>query len=225
MYWELVAKAQAREAVAADAQIDPELLTVKGMVQVLFPDVVRQTGEQLAARERDTLNSSDLWDLPGGATGDQCYEIVRTKVEKRKADAARVAQNKEQRIQKRREHTQSENQLGSRIVSALTHVAQIKQLKVDQLRAALAFRGVEIPKEKQKKADLQQLLTTNMMDLATDGTPPPFNLEPATTEAPACAPATADEGEGGPSNLDGHESDPEAPSDVESEDDVVHDYE
>ena len=72
VYWDLRAAQAKREVVAAESAIDPELLTVTGMVKILFPAA---TNEATATRkrDRDTLNSSDLWDCPGGATADECY--------------------------------------------------------------------------------------------------------------------------------------------------------
>jgi len=51
-------------------------------------------------RSRDTLHSCDLWDLPGGATADECFNIVKTKTEAREAKVSRVAEKKEENKKK-----------------------------------------------------------------------------------------------------------------------------
>ena len=65
VYWELLEKREKREAVAAKAQIDPELLTVQSMVGIMFGidgERDRPDGEPGRKRDCDTLHSCDLWD-------------------------------------------------------------------------------------------------------------------------------------------------------------------
>ena len=101
VYWDLKAKEEKASAVATRNNINPELMTVKGMVGLMFnhdasrPEpagTVVPAGKQ--KRKRETLNSSDLWDLPGGAIGDECFNIVKTKVEARAVKAKATAERK-----------------------------------------------------------------------------------------------------------------------------------
>ncbi|KAL3896596.1 MAG: hypothetical protein SGPRY_013235 [Prymnesium sp.] len=149
VYWELRDAKEKRAQVAAEASIGPELLTVQEMVRILFPGAAApDTGsrEHRRARDRDTLHSSDLWDLPGGATGGECFAKVKEKTEKRKAKEDAARQKKEQRVAQHEQRAATEIELGSRVVSALVHDAQmIPKLKVTQLHAALSFKGINYP--------------------------------------------------------------------------------
>ena len=104
VYWELLEAKAKRAAVALDVNIDPELLTVHNMVKILFPSAV--TADQAGRlangkRDRDTLNSSDLWDKPGGATADDCFAIVERKTNERNAKVNRAAQKKKKTTEAR----------------------------------------------------------------------------------------------------------------------------
>lgn len=83
MYCELGDAKEKRDQVAAEASIDLELLTVQGMVRILFPGAaIPDTGrEHRLARDRGTLHSSELWDFPGGATGNECFVKVKEKID------------------------------------------------------------------------------------------------------------------------------------------------
>ena len=86
VYWDLKKAEDKRAKVAVKAQVNPELLTLKGMAGVMFPIVRAQQraqggeedGEQPRRKRRANLHSTDLWHLPGGATGEQCYEHARS---------------------------------------------------------------------------------------------------------------------------------------------------
>lgn len=195
VYWDLIAAKQKREQVAAAVSIDPELLTVQGMVKILFPNAAAKEGDdRRRSRDRDTLHSSDLWDLPGGATGDDCYNKVKAKVEKRRAKEESSRQRKQQRLSKRQQQIQHANALGSRVVSALVHDGQIAKLKVDQLKAALCFKGVQL-QPAMKKACLASMLS-DCMQLPSDGPMPNLVIEeePGTSshEHQSCAESVSD---------------------------------
>lgn len=132
----------------------------------------------------DTLHSSDLWDLPGGATGDECYERVRAK-QQQKADAERrKAEKRGQRAANKRQRTADANALGARVVAALKHNSHVGRLLVDQLRAALGYRGVEFD-PKTPKAQLKLMLEQSMQ-LPTDGECPAFELLDALVLCRSC---------------------------------------
>jgi len=98
VYWDLKAAEEKAAGAAATASVSPELVTIQGMVSVMFgmnggaaPAAASEatasqcdtfTGTALPAHQRrrkraPALNSADLWDLPGGATGD-CFRIVQS---------------------------------------------------------------------------------------------------------------------------------------------------
>ena len=77
------------------------------LVNVLFPIAARaqqraqdgeEDGEQPRRKRRaeSNLHSTDLWHLPGGATGEQCYEIVKenTYTLAKRAKVSEAAQRK-----------------------------------------------------------------------------------------------------------------------------------
>ena len=218
VYWDLMRAQSKREEIAKQVQVDPELLSVHGMVQIMFPQATNPAsshapsdaasapaaaGGMLAARGRkkrgrETLNSSDLWDLPGGATGEECYQMVKAKTEVRLAKQVSAKRKKEKRINRRQKESADQNELGARVVGALTHEAQTKTLVVAQLRAALAYRSVAAAPTL-KKAELRALLDANL-SLSKETPAPPLQLPapiPAAVEveAPSAAPTASDEPE------------------------------
>ena len=115
VYWELKEK-DVKTAVVARREIDPELLTVKGMVKIMYNGVALAVPQK---RDCDTLNSSDLWDLPGGATADDCYDRVKNKMDVRLTKAATALANKEASKAKGAATTSSLITYGSMIVPLL----------------------------------------------------------------------------------------------------------
>ena len=174
VYWDLKAAEDKRNAVAAKANINPEKLTIEGMVSIFFPGAaerqqqVNEGGGQQPADDRRkkrrsecNLHSTDLWHLPGGATGDECFEIVKEKTLARRAKESKAAQSKVARVEARKEKQASANQLGANICAKLTSDEDVKKLKVPELKAALIYKGVAID-PKLKKADLTDLLSSEM---------------------------------------------------------------
>ena len=168
VYWDLLAAEEQREKVAKQAAIDPQLLTIEGMVRVCFPDV-KHPGAAKAAKkdkvpgEMANLHSTDFWDKKGGVTADECYEMVKAKTEANQAKLRRVEQRKNERAEKRKNRHASANQLGSELSARLASEADIKRLKVDELKAVLTFKGVPF-ETGTKKADLSWLLSLEMKD-------------------------------------------------------------
>ena len=170
VYWDLRAAAEQRTAVATAANIDPELLTVSGMVKCIFgiteeeaatarPPAARAAPEK---RERAAnLHSCDLWQCEGGATGDECFAIVEKKTNAVQAKKRKVAEGKQQRADARKGRLKSANLLGAKVCSELKSEADINKLKVGEIKAALAFLHVEWDKAA-KKADVAWLLSLEM---------------------------------------------------------------
>ena len=165
VYWDLKKAEDKRAKVAVKAQVNPELLTLKGMASVLFPIVRAQQraqggeedGEQPRRKRRaeSNLHSTDLWHLPGGATGDECYEIVKEKTLARRAKESEAAQRKAARAETRKSARALANDLGFNICRNLQSDADMKKLKVPELKAALMYKGVHVdPKLKLKKIEL-----------------------------------------------------------------------
>jgi hypothetical protein len=154
VYWDLLEAEGKSAKKAKEANINPSLLSVRGMVGVMFglptnPDgsVVASAGDK---RARDTMHSRDLWDLPGGATADDCFNIVRTKTEAREAKASSVKNKKALTEKKVADSRAAGLSLGSKVVGMLTDSSQVPKLKVDELRAVLQFRAVVVPKGAKK---------------------------------------------------------------------------
>ena len=129
VYWDLKAKEEERAAVAAVAEVNPELLTVHGMVRCMFPkaaaaadaetereaaESAQGPGKTKKRKDPDArLNSSHLWHLPGGATGDECLAIVKEKTEARKAKELKTKEGKEKRAKAKKDRLSAANSLGS----------------------------------------------------------------------------------------------------------------
>ena len=138
VYWELKKAEDKRAAVAVKAQVNPQLLTsIEGMVTVIFPIVARaqeraQDGEEddeqprRKRRAEGNLHSTDLWHRPGGATGDECYEIVRQKTSARRAKESEAAQRKVTRAETRKSAHVAANELGATICANLQSDADME---------------------------------------------------------------------------------------------------
>jgi hypothetical protein len=174
VYWDLIRAEAERAQIAGEVEIDPELLTVHGMVRVLFPNAKKLAPTK---GKGGTIHSRDIWHLPGGATGDEATEIVRESTEAKRAKEASVAAKKQKRAEQQQRKVAEGNALGSRVVQALVHAKQIDQLKVDQLRSALAFRGVKHDPKVLKPA-LRSLLADDLK-LTCEGNAPTFVLPSA----------------------------------------------
>ena len=136
------------------------------MVNVLFPIAARaqqraqdgeEDGEQPRRKRRaeSNLHSTDLWHLPGGATGEQCYEIVKEKTYTlaKRAKVSEAAQRKAARAETRKNARALANELGSNICRNLQSDADMKKFKVPELKAALMYKGVPVG-PKLKKIEL-----------------------------------------------------------------------
>jgi len=188
--WELREKRENVKATAELAEIDPSLLTIEGMVKIVFgvsEDDAAQRNNGSRKRDRNTLHSSDLWDCPGGVTGEEAFEKIRAKTEERKQKEAATRDKKEQRAASRAQRDESDNDIGSRVIEALVHAGQVQMLLKPQLVAALKFKCVPFVTQA-KKPVLAQLLQDKLA-LPSDGPPPPLNLPRAPAAAPAVAPA------------------------------------
>ena len=166
VYWDLLEKEEASRTKAVRANIDPSLLTVRGMVGVMFNlpkdgSLSTDAAESGEKRSRDTLHSCDLWDLPGGATADECFNIVKTKTEAREAKVSKVAERKEESKKKATAVQAAGLELGSLIVNSVTDSSHVPKLKVDGLRAVLSFKAVPFPKGA-KKPELVELVQSTL---------------------------------------------------------------
>jgi len=112
-----------------------------------------EDGEQPRRKRRANLHSTDLWHLPGGATGEQCYEIVKEKTLAKRAKVSEAAQRKAARAETRKSARALANELGSNICRNLQSDADMKKLKVPELKAALMYKGVPVD-PKLKKIEL-----------------------------------------------------------------------
>ena len=106
--------------------------------------------------------TTDLWDRPGGATGEECFAIVQAKTAAKRAKESVVAAKKHARVQARKSKHASDNKLGSDTCEKLASEDDIKKLKVPELKAVLTYKGVAIDPKKSLKADLIELLTREM---------------------------------------------------------------
>jgi hypothetical protein len=186
VFWDLRAAEAKAEKVFADHDVNIDMLNLKGMIQVMYgaerssvqPEQAAQSSRR---RKREAcLHSSHLWHLPGGATGDECFEIVKAKTEAKlaKVDACKAA--KARRLEGKAEKRAASISLGAEVIASLTHVSQVSKLKLPALNAALAFKGVDAP-HGVKKAVLAELLKSKL-NLPSDS---------SNASALPCASATA----------------------------------
>jgi hypothetical protein len=177
--WELMETEQKSKRTAVANQVDPELLTMGGMVLTFFnisnppqagddddEDGAEDCDEDAPApaiqtcgrkRDRDTLHSCDLWDLPGGATGDDCFNLIKTKTEARKAKEVAVAQKKQATAEKKSDTRSEMLQQGSVVVASLKYSEHVARLSKLDLIAVLTFKGVEF-NNNALKAELYDLV-------------------------------------------------------------------
>ena len=107
------------------------------------------------------MHSTDLWHLKGGATGDECFALVKEKTEANLAKAQQAEQNKKQRAEARKDKHRASNELGAKVCEKVQSEADITKLLVPELKAVLAYKGVVFEKTA-KKADLTALLAREM---------------------------------------------------------------
>ena len=156
--------------------MDEELLTVKGMCNIMFPVAAAlvekeqeaaageegeaasgAAGQQKRKRDKVTLHSTQLWPLKGGATGEECFNLVKEMTEAKRAKEAKTAENKVARAQQAKQNRVAQaNDLGAQVAGKLRCRADVSKLKVDELKAALSFKGVAFSKTL-KKAELAAL--------------------------------------------------------------------
>ena len=121
-----MAARQKRNSVAQRASIDPKLLSIEGMVRACFPNA--QPPAQLPAQGREeapeagqkkrsnvNLHSTDLWHLKGGATGDECFALVKEKTEANLAKARKTEEGKKTRAEARKEKHRASNELAATV--------------------------------------------------------------------------------------------------------------
>lgn len=169
-YWDLVEAKAKKERMAASHELDPALLTVRGMVGILFPDAARASAAP-GKRKRESLNSSELWDLPDGATGDDVFRIVETKTNAKRAQTERARKKKEASARRKNNARAELLEVGARIVPALSAAQHVSRLKVTQLKAVLSFRAVDFSKIT-KKAELADLACKSLQLPVLDPVPP-----------------------------------------------------
>ena len=132
------------------------------------------------------LHSTDLWHLPGGATGEECFEIVKSKTLAKRAKECQSEAKKQARAEARKERHACANELGADLCAKLTSEEDIKKLKVPELKAVLTYnKGVTID-TKSKKADLVELLASEMN--GRYGSPVVGNSLAASAAGPSVAP-------------------------------------
>jgi hypothetical protein len=222
VYWDLLEKERASEAKAVKANIDPSLLTVRGMVGVMFNLPTTADGDATAAapaagekRGRESLHSCDLWDLPGGATGDECFNIVKTKTEAREAKITAAKEKKDASKKKAEASRSADLSLGSLIVNLICDSSHVPKLKVDELRAVLNFKAVSIPKGA-KKPELVDLVASKLA-LPTADIPPgmPVIQPPAPAAvAPVSAAAGSSSAVAGPDDAAASDAEPDGDADM-----------
>jgi len=189
VYWDLKAAEAKAEKVATLNELNSELLTLKGAVGIMYgvEGEVQQVGRR---RKREAcLHSSDLWNLPGGATGDECFNIVKSKTEAKEALLASCRAAKAARVQEKQVKMAASLELGQKVVASLSHDAQIAKLKMPAIVAALAFK-CEPVQNGLKKAALIQLLRMHLK-LPADGVAPPlpyfaYDVEPRAVVPDRC---------------------------------------
>ena len=86
---------------------------------------------------------------------------MEKKTKAMQAKKRKVAEGKQQRADARKDRLKSANLLGAKVCQELKSEADINKLKVDEIKAALAFMHVEWEKTA-KKADVAQLLTLEL---------------------------------------------------------------
>ena len=162
VYWSLLNSEVRARDVAELHELHPELLTVKGMVGILYGSQGDPQVEGATRRSRKmVLHSSNLWDRPGGATADECYELVQQAAAAKEGRATAVHERKKARAECRMQKSAELLQRGSTLANLLRHEGQLARLTVHDVMSALAFRGVQIPKGA-KKPELIELLRANL---------------------------------------------------------------
>ena len=108
--------------------------------------------------------------------------------------------------------------MGAKIVDMLTDNSHISKLKVDQLKAVLAFKAVELPSDSRKPALVS--LVQEKLKLPSVETPPPLpNLEGSQT-APGSRSDEVGSSSATPANeVEAEEDEVEAEEDHSSEED------
>ena len=130
----------------------------------------QQQNDDRRRKREACLHSRDLWNLPGGATSDECFEIVKAKTEAKRAKVDAFKAAKASRMEGKQVRMAANLALGAQVVASLTHDAQLVKLKVPALVAALAFKGVNACNGV-KKAAMIELLRSKLM-LPNDGDAP-----------------------------------------------------
>lgn len=157
--WDLREKEKRAAQVAALNEIDPQMLTAKNMIKIMFnlddnpsSQQAEDGGENPTSkrRKRDTLHSCDLWDLAGGATGDECLSRIEAKKDAQEAKAKQVSSRKAARAKKAEGALALQLAQGAVIVETLTDESHLSKLLLAQLMSLLAFKAVKIPKGAKK---------------------------------------------------------------------------
>ena len=82
--------------------------------------------------------------------------MVKELTEAKRAKEDKTARNKVARAEAKKSRVAAANNLGAQVHGKLQSEADIRKLKVDELKSALAFKGVAFPKT-MKKAELLAL--------------------------------------------------------------------
>ena len=102
---------------------------------------------------------------------------MKIKTDAREAKAEQVQANKDARAEKQQSKRAMENSRGSAVVQALSHTKHIDALKVADIRAALAFKGITHDAKALRPA--LRLLLAQTAGLPSGGEVPPLVLAEA----------------------------------------------
>ena len=194
VYWDLKAAEEKAASAVAAASVNPELVTIQGMVGVMFgmnggaaPAAASEatasqcdafTGTALPAHQRrhkraPALNSADLWDLPGGTTGDDCFRIVQAKTAEKAEKVVASKVKKAKRAAQATERLGGAVARGSHVISLLSHDEHLEALTVREMLDVLAFKGVSSLLSMHKRNTVKEILR-EILQLPCSGVPAPF---------------------------------------------------
>ena len=145
----------------------PQLAQEEAAAQEASSGGAGSSGE--SAPKKAKLNSAHLHRFKGGATGDECFELVRELTEAKTAKASQAAAAKQQRTDARQGRHASSLELGAQVASGIKSTADIKKLKVAELKAVLAYRGVVFEANLLKAALVDMLVAVFLAQAQSSG--------------------------------------------------------
>eukprot|EP00965_Chrysotila_dentata_P190607 6173990-Pleurochrysis_carterae.AAC.1 len=93
-------------------------------------------------KHKPSLNSAHLWNLDGGATGDEVLGIVRELTKAKQHKQQQTIERKRMRAEKQAADKADLLSRGAEVVATLRCASDIARLTVAQLRATIAFRAI-----------------------------------------------------------------------------------